>query len=67
MAYQYRSSDGLVVPDESSILSDVQQEYRDIFGSDLDVSETSPQGKLIAAETAARTGISQITQGLLIK
>ena len=64
MAYQYRSSDGLVVPDESSILSDVQQEYRDIFGSDLDVSETSPQGKLIAAETAARTGISQNNAGL---
>lgn len=59
MAYQYNDQTGLIVPDESALLSDVQQEYRDVFGADLDVTETSPQGKLIAAETLSRTGVAQ--------
>lgn len=59
MSYNYITTTGVIVPDESEILTDVQQEYRDVFGSDLDVKETSPQGKLIAQEVKSRTGIVQ--------
>ena len=59
MAYNYIDSTGVIIADESNALSEVQQEYRDVFGADLDVTETSPQGKLIAAETRARSGTAQ--------
>ena len=59
MSYSYLINSGTIVPDESTVLADVQQEYRDIYGADLDVSETSPQGKLIAAETKSRIGAAQ--------
>ena len=59
MAYNYLTTTGVIVPDESAVLSDVQQEYRDVFGANLDVSETSPQGKLIAAEVKSRIGAAQ--------
>lgn len=59
MAYNFDSNTGLVIADESTNLAEVQQEYRDLFGADFDVTETSPQGKLIASETLARTGIAE--------
>lgn len=59
MSYSYLINSGTIVPDESTVLADVQQEYRDVFGADLDVSETSPQGKLIAAEVKSRIGAAQ--------
>ena len=59
MSYSYLTNSGTIVPDESTVLAEVQQEYRDVFGADLDVSETSPQGKLIAAEVKSRIGSAQ--------
>lgn len=59
MSYNYITTTGVIVPDESQILSDVQQEYIGVFGADLDVSETSPQGKLIAQEVKSRIAIAQ--------
>ena len=59
MAYQFDNQTGVIVADESATLSDVQQEYRDVFGATLDVRQTSPQGKLIGAETLARNGVAQ--------
>jgi hypothetical protein len=55
--YQYIVETGVVVPDASSILGDVQQEYRDVFGADLVVTPDTPQGLLITAEALARTEV----------
>lgn len=58
-AYNYLTNSGTIVPDESTVLAEVQQEYRDVFGADLDVSETTPQGKFIASEVKSRIGVAQ--------
>jgi hypothetical protein len=55
--YQYITSTGVIVPDTSSILGDVQSEYQSVFGADLIVSPDTPQGVLITAETLARTEV----------
>lgn len=54
MAYKYVSPDGTVVPDTADILAETQQEWRTVFGEDLDVNPETPQGMLIAQETAVR-------------
>lgn len=48
---------GLLVADTTSILADVQAEFRQAFGSNLDLKSSTPQGILIAAETAARASV----------
>ena len=58
MPYQFNNNTGVIVPDESGTLNNVRQEFRDVFGAGLDVSEESPQGKLITAEVIARTGVA---------
>lgn len=52
--YEYNTTTGIVVPDTSQIKSDVEQEFKNALGQDLDVSESTPQGRLIEAETVAR-------------
>lgn len=53
-SYQYINSTGVIVPETSGILSDVQTEYKAVFGADLAVTADTPQGVLITAETLAR-------------
>lgn len=48
---------GLLVADTTSILADVQAEYKQAFGSNLDLKSSTPQGILISAETAARASV----------
>lgn len=52
--YQYIDSTGVIVPDTSSILSEVQTEYKTVFGADLIVTPDTPQGVLITAEAISR-------------
>jgi hypothetical protein len=52
--YQYINSTGVIVPDTSNILSDVQTEYKSVLGADLIVTPDTPQGLLITAEALAR-------------
>ena len=52
--YEYITSQGVVVPDTSNILSEVQQDYKDAFGDDLIVTSDTPQGVLITGETLSR-------------
>ena len=52
--YQYNETTGKIVADTSAIKAEVEQEYKDALGQDLDVSESTPQGRLIEAETVAR-------------
>lgn len=55
--YQYLTENGVIVPDTSDILTDVQNEYKGALGADLDVSGETPQGVLITAETLSRNEV----------
>lgn len=56
--YSYIDSTGTIVDDTSSILSEVQTEYTDVFGSDLVLDPSSPQGVLITAEALSRAAVA---------
>ncbi len=55
--YQYIDSTGTIIPQTSEILTDVQNEYKTVFGTDLVVTADTPQGVLITAEALARTEV----------
>lgn len=52
--YEYITNTGVVVPDTSEVKADVQEEFKNALGQDLDVSDSTPQGRLIEVETIAR-------------
>lgn len=45
--YNYLTGSGVIVPDTSTILTDVQNEWKDVFGADLSVAPETPQGRII--------------------
>lgn len=45
--YNYLTGSGVIVPDTSKILADVQNEWKDVFGADLSVAPETPQGRII--------------------
>lgn len=45
--YDYLTGSGVIVPDTSSVLSEVQQEWKDVFGMNLSVAPETPQGRII--------------------
>lgn len=53
----YIRQEGIVIPDTSDLQQQVQQEYKNALGEDLDLSPETPQGRLIEAETLARKGV----------
>lgn len=53
--YIYIADSGVIVPDTSVVETQVQDEFKAIFGSDLNVDPRTPQGALIVNETIART------------
>lgn len=55
--YQYNKDKGLVTVDVSTLKQDVQDEFKGALGADLDLSPQTPQGRLIDAETLARSGV----------
>lgn len=55
--YQFIIDTGTIVPDTSTLLTDVQNEYKLAFGQNLNVSASTPQGLLITIETLARAGV----------
>lgn len=55
--YQYVIETGLIVPDTSTVLEEVRDEFRVALGADLIVTPSTPQGALIVAETIARTNV----------
>ena len=57
--FNYLTQTGVVVPDVSDILAEVQGEYVSIFGSDMSTDPSTPQGVLITAEALARTQVVQ--------
>lgn len=52
--YEYLTSTGVIVPDTADLRTEVENEFREAFGNDLDVSAETPQGVLITGETLAR-------------
>lgn len=57
--YTYVTTTGTIVPDTADIKATVKAEWKAAFGDDLDVSDSTPQGMLIAAETAARRAVAE--------
>lgn len=55
--YNYVIDSGTIVADTSQILSEVQTEYKQALGQNLDLDAATPQGALITGETLARTGV----------
>lgn len=53
-SYQYNGTTGTIIPDTSNIKEEVTEEYKTALGQDLDVSDSSPAGRLIEVETIAR-------------
>jgi hypothetical protein len=58
-AYTYTLTTGVIVPDAAEIQTEVQTEYSNAFGTDLNTtSPSTPQGLLINAETQARIAVA---------
>lgn len=58
--YDYLTSSGIIVADTSTTLSEVQAEWQSVFGADLDLTPSTPQGLMISAETLARDGNARL-------
>jgi hypothetical protein len=54
MPYNYITSTGVIVPDTSTLKTDVQGEYTGQFGAALLLADDTPQGRLIDVEVTAR-------------
>lgn len=54
MPYNYITQTGVIVPDTSTLKSDVQGEYTKQFGAALLLADDTPQGRLIDVEVTAR-------------
>ena len=54
--YKYITDTGIIVPDVSDVQTDVQNEWISLFGSNLDLTASTPQGRIIELQTLARQG-----------
>lgn len=57
--YIYVDETGVITVDTQEILTQVQDEYKAIFGDDLNISASTPQGMLITAQTLSRTNVAR--------
>src|ERR1700744_3487884 len=58
LVYNYIDLNGVIVPDSSSILGEVQTEWQDTFGQDLIVTPDTPQGVIITGDALARIAVA---------
>jgi len=56
--YNYIALTGVITTDTGEINTEVQNEYKSIFGQDLNTSPNTPQGMLITAETLSRVALA---------
>ena len=64
-SYNFDPLNGVIIPDTSTTLNEVQTEYQDAFGDDLITTSDTPQGVLINAETTARNNVLRIVATIL--
>lgn len=64
MPYEYIVSSGVIVPDTDTTLAEVQSEWTEAFGADLDLTPSTPQGIMITAETLNRDGTARLAADL---
>ncbi|MTC15513.1 baseplate J/gp47 family protein [Providencia alcalifaciens] len=55
--YQFITSQGVIIPDTSKLRDEVENEFKSVFGQQLDVSPETPQGALITMEVENRDAI----------
>ncbi|MEQ5755326.1 baseplate J/gp47 family protein [Providencia rettgeri] len=55
--YQYLTSQGVIAPDTSTLRDDVENEFKSVFGQQLDVNPETPQGALITMEVENRDAV----------
>ena len=55
--YKYNSQQGVIVPDTGDVQTDVENEFQANFGADMEMSASSPQGRLVEMETLSRVGV----------
>ena len=58
--YDYITGQGVIVPDTSVVLAEIQDMFKEAFGEDLDLSATTVQGRLIEMFQRNRTFCIQI-------
>lgn len=58
-SYNFISNRGVIVPDTATLRAQVEAEWREAFGQDLDLSPDTPQGVLITAEVEARDSVAR--------
>lgn len=56
-AYTYITDTGTIVPDTSSLLSDVQGEWQTAVSPDINTDASTPSGSLMQGETVTRAGV----------
>lgn len=56
--YNYIDNTGVIMTDTAVIQSEVEQEYLDTFGADLNLDPSTPQGMLITIETLSRSAVA---------
>ena len=57
--YNYINNTGVITVDAATIQTDVENEYKNVFGADLVVTPNTPQGLLITAEVLARIALAE--------
>ena len=45
--YNFKTDNGIIVPEDSAVLLGAQQKFQEIFGADIDLSAETPVGRLI--------------------
>lgn len=58
MPYEFINETGVVVEDVSETQQNVEGEYQDVFGADIDLNPETPEGVLISAEVTSRNGVA---------
>ena len=59
MPYDFIDETGVIIPDTSNTKTEVQDEYKAIFGADLVIDDESPEGLIINAEVEQRDSLAK--------
>lgn len=62
--YDYITGTGVIVPDTSRVLQDVVDEWKDVFGAQLNTSPETPQGRIIEMIARQRVFTIQMAAAL---